>query len=79
MADWLWYAVLGVNLGSTVACWDTICWYGRRRREGEHACFLRWKATLEQQTRAWLLRMRDVQAACPVCGCASAEDVSDLN
>jgi hypothetical protein len=77
MPEWLWYAVLGINLGSTVACWYTIVWYWRRLRADEHACFLRWKAIEEQQTRAWLLRMREGQAACPFCGFASAEDCSD--
>jgi len=74
MADVLWYATLGANLGSIAACWVTVVWGYRRDKRDEQAQFLRWKTIEEEQHRAWMQRMHELQAACPLCGLASAEE-----
>jgi hypothetical protein len=74
MPEWLWYAVLGANLGSLGTCWYTIVWYVRRYQRAAHAQLLRWQRIEEEQARAWRQRRQEVQAACPVCGLARAEE-----
>lgn len=75
MPDWLWYAIHGFALGSTVACWATTLWSVRRLRANERAGLRRWKAIEEEQARAYERRIRDVQAACPRCGLARSPAV----